>query len=188
MKKILVLFMPLFIISCALESEDTDTLYGKFAFTIAEAGIDNISNVAMNESNTGKKICIPYSNAATFNYHAVSKGMHGSTNDVNSLIRNSYIQSLSTKIYFYYDCTSSTNCKNISVDVKNLPYLKYNETVSDSHVIDISAIDIVADKEYLVSIIINGRELSGNGNHTVERQFGSDFGTVIFSDNCAKYQ
>ncbi len=48
MKKILVLFMPLFIISCALESEDTDTLYGKFAFTIAEAGIDNISNVAMN--------------------------------------------------------------------------------------------------------------------------------------------
>lgn len=170
MKKILVLFMPLFIISCALESEDTDKLYGKFAFTIAEAGIDNISNVTMN--------------AVTFNYHAVSKGMHGSTNDVDSLIRNSYIESLSTKIYFYYDCTSSTNCSNISVDVKNLPNLKYNETVSGSDVIDIPAIGIVEGKEYLVSIIINGREYSGNGNHTVERQFGSDFGTVIFSDNC----
>lgn len=186
MKKILVLFMPLFIISCALESEDTDTLYGKFAFTIAEAGIDNISNVAMNES---KKICIPYSNAATFNYHAVSKGMHGSTNDVDSLIRNSYIESLSTKIYFYYDCTSSTNCSNISVDVTNLPNLKYNETVSGSHIIeDISTLGIVENKEYLVSIIINGREWSGNGNHTAERQFVSDFGTVIFRDNCANYQ
>ena len=186
MKKILVLFMPLFIISCALESEDTDTLYGKFAFTIAEAGIDNISNVAMNES---KKICIPYSNAATFNYHAVSKGMHGSTNDVDSLIRNSYIQSLSTKIYSYYDCTSSTNCSNISVDVTNLPNLKYNETVSGSHIIeDISTLGIVENKEYLVSIIINGREWSGNVNHTAERQFGSDFGTVIFRDNCANYQ
>ena len=186
MKKILLLFIPFFLISCALESEDTDTLYGKFAFTIAEAGIDSIDNVTM---NTGKKICILYSNVATFNYHAVSKGMHGSTNDVDSLIRNSYIESLLTKIYFYYDCTSSTNCSNISVDVTNLPNLKYNETVSGSDVIeDISAIGIVTDKEYLVSIIINGREWSGNGNHTVERQFGSDFGTVIFRDNCANYQ
>ena len=186
MKKILVLFMPLFIISCTLESEDTDTLYGKFAFTIAEAGIDSIDNVTM---NTGKKICIPYSNVATFNYHAVSKGMHGSTNDVDSLIRNSYIESLLTKIYFYYECTSSTNCSNISVGVTNLPNLKYNETVSGSDVIkDISTLGIVENKEYLVSIIINGREWSGNGNHTVERQFGSDFGTVIFRDNCANYQ
>lgn len=185
MKYLLLLFIPFFLISCALESEDTDTLYGKFAFTIAEAGIDSIDNVTM---NTGKKICIPYSNATTFNYHAVSKGMHGSTNDVDSLIRNSYIESLLTKIYFYYDCTSSTNCSNISVDVKNLLNLKYNETVSRSHVIDIPAIGIVEGEEYLVSIIINGRERSGNGNHTVERQFGSDFGTVIFSDNCKNYQ
>ena len=185
MKKILVLFMPLFIISCALESEDTDTLYGKFTFTIAEAGIDNISNVAMNES---KKICVPYSSTTTFNYHAVSKGMHGSTNDVNSLIRNSYIESLSTKIYFYYDCTSSTDCASIPVDVTNLPYLKYNETVSGSYEIDIPDIGIVEGKEYLVSIIINGREKNGNEVHTVDNQFASDFGTVIFSDNCANYQ
>lgn len=184
MKYLLLLFIPFFLISCALESEDTDTLYGKFAFTIAEAGIGNISNVAMNES---KKICVPYSSTTTFNYHAKSSGTYGT--DTESIIRNSYIESLLTKIYFYYDCTSSTNCSNISVDVTNLPNLKYNETVSGSDVIeDISAIGIVTDKEYLVSIIINGREWSGNGNHTVERQFGSDFGTVIFSDNCTNYQ
>ena len=167
MKKILVLFMPLFIISCALESEDTDTLYGKFAFTIAEAGIDNISNVAMNES---KKICVPYSSTTTFNCHAVSKGMHGSTNDVNSLIRNSYIESLSTKIYFYYDCTSSTNCASIPVEVTPLPNLQYNKSVTSSHVINIPGIGIVEGEEYLVSIIINGRERNGNGVHTADSQ------------------
>lgn len=180
MKKILVLFMPLFIISCALESEDTDTLYGKFAFTIAEAGIDSISNVAMNES---KKICVPYSSTTTFNYHAKSSGTYGT--DTESIIRNSYIESLSTKIYFYYDCT---NCASIPVDVTPLPNLQYNKSVTSSHVIDIPDIGIVEGKEYLVSIIINGREWSGNGNHTVERQFGSYFGTVIFRDNCANYQ
>lgn len=179
MKKILVLFMPLFIISCALESEDTDTLYGRFTFTIAEAGIDNISNVAMNES---KKICVPYSSTTTFNYHAKSSGTYGT--DTESIIRNSYIESLSTKIYFYYDCTSSTNCKNFSVDVANLPQLKYNQTVTSSDVIDITAIGIVEGKEYLVSIIINGRERNGNGVHTADSQFGSDFGTVIFSKSC----
>ena len=183
MKKILVLFMPLFIISCALESEDTDTLYGKFAFTIAEAGIDNISNVAMNES---KKICVPYSSTTTFNYHAKSSGTYGT--DTESIIRNSYIESLSTKIYFYYDCTSSTNCASIPVEVTPLPNLQYNKSVTSSHVINIPGIGIVEGEEYLVSIIINGRERNGNEVHTADSQFGSYFGTVIFSDNCANYQ
>lgn len=179
MKYISLLIISLLVISCALEKEETDIMKAKFTFTIASVQIDNISNMTM---NSNKKLCIPASTSYDFNYSATSNGFYG--DDTQSIIRNSYIESLSTKLYFYYDCTNSTNCSNISIDISNLPNLPYNQTVSGSSSINPADYGIVEGKEYLVSILVYGRERNGDGYHTLDNQFSSDFGTVIFSNNC----
>lgn len=182
MRYLVTLFIALFIISCALEKEETDSLKAKFAFTIASIQMDNISGISMPAE---KRLCIPSSSSYVFKYTAFSNGLYGT--DVESLIRNSYIESLSTKLYFYYDCKNGTNCSNISTDINKLPNLQYNKSVNGSTDIDIASHGIVEDKEYLVSILVYGRERNGEGTHTGDNQFGSDFGTVVFSRDCSGF-
>lgn len=159
-KIIIALFMVVMVSACALEKEDSDKLYGVYNFTIASAVIDNITDNITQDNKT------------TFNikYTLSSNGQFGDALDSN--IKKSYIEISSAKIYLYQgqNQIQSFDMNTIKPNEK----LMYNETRNDNETITLNK--KLEKGEYIFSIIIQGREKSGNDISGINNEFGGEFG------------
>lgn len=162
-KIIIALFMVIMVSACALEKEDSDTLYGVYSYTIASAVIDNITDK------------ITQDNKITFNieYTLSSNGKFG--DDTDSEIKKSYIEISSAKIYLYQ---GQNQIQSFDMNtIKPNDRLMYNTSKKDNETI---TLDKKLEKgEYIFSIIIQGREKSGKGTSTINNEFGGEFGISI---------
>lgn len=159
-KIIIALFMVIMVSACALEKEDSDTLYGVYNYTIASAVIDNITdNIAQD-------------NKTTFNIEYTLSSNGKFDKDPNSDIKNSYIEISSAKIYLYQGKNQIQSFDMNTVTPNDR--LMYNEIIKNNETITLDK--KLEQGEYIFSIIIQGREKSGNGISTINNEFGGEFG------------
>lgn len=159
-KIIIALFMVVMVSACALEKEDSDKLYGVYNFTIASAVIDNITDN------------ITQDNKITFNIEYTLSSNGKFDKDPNSDIKNSYIEISSAKIYLYQGKNQIQSFDMNTVTPNDR--LMYNEIIKNNETITLDK--KLEQGEYIFSIIIQGREKSGNGISTINNEFGGEFG------------
>lgn len=173
MKYFAALIIPLFIMSCALEKEQSDSVSSVLQFTTASINIDSIDNY------TAAPACMDFNNRSSIiKYTINSKGHYGST-DVDSFVKNSYFRISRVRLYFndiYYEMPLPAK-----TDIKyNDSYTQIQEIQKDS----LNAVGII-DGIYNLSIEIVVSEYNGDtGNHTALNELVlSTFGQVqITSD------
>ena len=159
-KIIIALFMVVMVSACALEKEDSDKLYGVYNFTIASAVIDNITDNIIQDNKT------------TFNIKYTLSSNGKFDKDPNSDIKNSYIEISSAKIYLYQ---GQNQIQSFDMNtIKPNDRLMYNEIIKNNETITLDK--KLEQGEYIFSIIIQGREKSGNGISTINNEFGGEFG------------
>ena len=159
-KIIIALFMVIMVSACALEKEDSDKLYGVYSYTIASAVIDNITDN------------ITQDNKITFNIEYTLSSNGKFDKDPNSDIKNSYIEISSAKIYLYQGKNQIQSFDMNTVTPNDR--LMYNEIIKNNETITLDK--KLEQGEYIFSIIIQGREKSGNGISTINNEFGGEFG------------
>lgn len=172
MKYLAALIIPFFIMSCALEKESSDQVNGVFNFTTASVKIDSVTNGS--NTYTVAPACIDFiKGSGIITYTIKSEGYYG--NDVDSIIRNSYLRFDRAKLYL----------NNIVIDID----LPQNLTYNDSHTANITLtknmIDAaqITDGTYRLEIEMVASEYNGDGYSTgaLSNTFSGYFGDVIIS-------
>lgn len=172
MKYFAALIIPLFIMSCALEKEQSDSVSSVLQFTTASIKIDSIDNY------TSAPACMDFNNRSSIiKYTINSKGHYGST-DVDSIIRNSYFHISRARLYF--------NGIILEIPIHGTSDIKYNASYSQEQEITKAMLNNVGitDGIYNLSIEMVVTEYNGNNIHTVaDETISSTFGQVqITSD------
>ena len=167
MKYLAAFIIPLFIMSCALEKEQSDSVSSVLQFTTASINIDNIDNY------TAAPACMNFNNGSSIiKYTINSKGHYGST-DVDAVIRNSYFHISRARLYF--------NGIILAIPIPGTSDIRYNASSSQEQEITKAMLNAVGitDGIYNLSIEMVVTEYNGNNIHTVANEtISSTFGQV----------
>lgn len=167
MKYLSLLIIPFFIMSCALEKEETNQVDSVFSFTTASVKIDNVSN----NSNVYffPPACIDFTKGGgVINYTIISKGNYGST-DVDAVIRNSYLQFDRARIYL----------NDTPIEIARPENLKYNSSVSLEAPLTKDMLGSLLEGTYRLEIELVASEFNGNNVSTaLKNTFSGYFGEV----------
>lgn len=171
MKYLLALIMPFFIVSCAFEKEQSDSVSSIFQFTTASVKIDSVTNGT--NTYTVPPACIDFTKGSgVISYTLKSDGHYGST-DVDSVIRNSYLRFDRARLYL----------NDTAIDIIPVPEnLRYNAETSLDVELTIDMIGSLQDGTYSLEIEMVASEFNGNGINTASNNtFSNYFGEVIIS-------
>ena len=172
MKYFAALIIPLFIMSCALEKEQSDSVSSVLQFTTASIKIDSIDNY------TSAPACMNFSNGSSFVKYTVNSEGHYGSSDVDSYVRNSYFRITQARLYF--------NGIILEIPIHGTSDIKYNASYSQEQEITKAMLNAVGitDGIYNLSIEMVVTEYNGNNIHTVaDETISSTFGQVqITSD------
>ena len=176
MKYLAAFIIPLFIMSCALEKEQSDSVSSVLQFTTASINIDSIDNY------TSAPACMDFSNgSSTITYTVKSEGHYGPVESVDSdFVRKSYFQINRARLYF----------NGISIDIlpsPNTVNVYYNQSYTQEQKITKEMLNAVGitDGTSGLSIEIVVSEYEGrNGNHTALNELVlSTFGQVTVTSD-----
>lgn len=172
MKYLAALIIPFFIMSCALEKETTDYVNGVFNYTTASVKIDSVTNGS--NTYTVAPACIDFiKGSGIITYTIKSEGYYG--NDVDSIIRNSYLRFDIARLYL----------NDIAIDIEVPQNLTYNDALSKDLILTKNMIDAaqITDGTYRLEIEMVASEFNGNGYSTgaLSNTFSGYFGDVIIS-------
>lgn len=170
MKYLLALIMPFFIISCAFEKEQSDSVSSIFQFTTASVKIDSVTNGT--NTYTVPPACIDFTkDGGVIRYTLKSDGHYGST-DVDSVIRNSYLRFDRARLYL----------NDTAINISAPENLRYNAETSLDVELTKSMIGSLQDGTYSLEIEMVASEFNGNGiNTALNNTFSNYFGEVIIS-------
>lgn len=167
MKYLSLLIIPFFIMSCALEKEETNQVNSVFAFTEASVKVDSITNGS--NVYTFPPACIDFHKGnGVITYTIKSNGLYGK--DVtDSTIRNSYLRFDKARLYL------NDTVININLP-SNLTYngeLSVDVTLTQS---DARAVGLDNGKYNLeiemVASEFNGKDVNTALNNTFSNNFG----------------
>lgn len=172
MKYLLALIMPFFIISCAFEKEQSDSISSIFQFTTASVKIDSVTNGT--NTYTVPPACIDFTKGGgVIRYTLKSEGHYGPGTDVDSVIRNSYLRFDKARLYL----------NDTAIDIIPVPEnLRYNAETSLDVELTRNMIGNLQDGTYSLEIEMVASEFNGNGiNTALNNTFSNYFGEVIIS-------
>lgn len=167
MKYLAALIIPFFIMSCALEKEETNQVNSVFAFTEASVKIDSVTNGT--NTYTLPPACIDFTKGnGVITYTIKSNGLYGK--DVtDSVIRNSYLRFDRARLYL--------NDTVINIDLPS--NLKYNAEMSFDVTLTQSDVTGLTDGTYRLEIEMVASEFSGKDvNTALNNTFSNYFGNV----------
>lgn len=170
MKYLAALIIPFFIMSCALEKESTDQVDSVFSFTTASVKVDSIINGTNTYAFPPACIDFVQGGDGVIKYTIKSNGHYGS-NDVDSIIRNSYLRFDRARLYF----------NDIAIDIDLPGDLKYNSELKLETAItqSIARAAGLTDGTYSLEIEMVASEFNGNDvNTALNNTFSGYFGNV----------
>lgn len=167
MKYLSLLIIPFFIMSCALEKEETNQVNSVFAFTEASVKVDSITNGS--NVYTFPPACINFINGSgVIKYTIKSNGLYGK--DVtDSTIRNSYLRFDKARIYL----------NDTPIDIARPENLKYNSSVSLEVPLTKDMLGSLLEGTYRLEIELVASEFNGKDvNTALNNTFSNNFGEV----------